>query len=42
MFDPEMNQLEFGIAPDRKVDMISEDMRKGKDTMIELACDLLK
>lgn len=42
MFDPEMSQLEFGIAPDRKVDMISEDMRKGKDTMIELACDLLK
>lgn len=42
MFNPEMNQLEFGIAPDRKVDMISEDMRKGKDTMIELACDLLK
>lgn len=42
MFDPEMNQLEFGIDPDRKVDMTSEDMRGGKDTMIELACDLLK
>mgnify|MGYP000220222485 CR=1 FL=1 len=42
MFDPEMNQLEFGIAPDRKVDMTSEDMRRGKDTMIEQACDLLK
>lgn len=42
MFDPEMNQLEFGIAPDRKVDMTSEDMHRGKDTMIEQACDLLK
>lgn len=42
MFDPEMNQLEFGIDPDQKVDMTSEDMRRGKDTLIELACDLLK
>ena len=37
-----MNQIEFGINPDVKVDMTSEDMQKGKDTMIEIACKLLK
>lgn len=42
MFDPEMNQLEFGIDPDVKVDMGSEDMQRGKDTLIETACELLK
>lgn len=42
MFDPEMNQLEFGIDPDVKVDMTSEDMQNGKDTIIEEACLLLK
>lgn len=42
MFDPEMNQLEFGIDPDVKIDMKSEDMQNGKDTMIEAACLLLK
>ncbi len=39
--DPQMNQLEFGIDPDVKVDMTSEDMRRGKDTIIETACELL-
>lgn len=42
MLDPQMNQIEFGINPDIKVDMTSEDMQKGKDTMIEIACKLLK
>lgn len=42
MFDPEMKQLEFGIDPDVKVDMTSEDMQKGKDTLIETACQILK
>lgn len=42
MYDPEMNQLEFGIDPDVKVDMSSEDMQNGKDTIIEEACRLLK
>lgn len=42
MLDPQMNQIEFGINPDVKVDMTNEDMQKGKDTMIEIACKLLK
>lgn len=42
ILDPQMNQIEFGINPDVKVDMTSEDMQKGKDTMIEIACKLLK
>lgn len=42
MFDPSMNQLEFGIDPDIKVDMTSEDLQQGKDTMIEEACRILK
>lgn len=42
MFDPQMNQLEFGIDPDLKVDMSSEDLQRGKDTIIETACSLLK
>ena len=42
MLDPQMNQIEFGINPDVKIDMTSEDMQKGQDTMIEYACKLLK
>ena len=42
MLDPGMNQLEFGIDPDIKVDMTSEDIARGKDTMIETACKVLK
>ena len=41
MFDPQMNQLEFGIEPDVKVDMSSEDMDQGKDTIIERARQIL-
>lgn len=42
MFDPDMNQLEFGIEPDVKVNMTSEDMQQGKDTIIETAIKKLK
>lgn len=42
MFDAQMNQLEFGIEPDVKVDMTAADMAQGKDTMIERACEILK
>ena len=42
MYDTDMNHLEFGIDPDIKVDMTSEDMQRGKDTMIEKACEILK
>lgn len=41
-FDAEMNQIEFGIDPDIKVDMLSRDEDKGIDTMIEAARSLLK
>ena len=37
MYDPNMKYLEFGIEPDIKVDMSSEDMSKGIDTIIETA-----
>ena len=42
MFDPDMNHLEFGIEPDVKVDMNSCDMMRGKDTIIETACEILQ
>jgi len=42
MYDPNMNHLEFGITPDIKVDMTSEDMQKGIDTIIETARKHLK
>jgi C-terminal processing protease CtpA/Prc len=37
-----MNHQEFGIEPDIKVDMTSEDMQKGIDTIIETARKQLK
>lgn len=37
MFDPQMNHLEFGIEPDIPINMTSEDMNKGKDSIIEQA-----
>ena len=42
MYDPHMQHLEFGIEPDIKVDMTSEDMQKGVDTIIETARKQLK
>lgn len=37
MYNPDMQHQEFGIDPDIKVDMTSEDILKGKDTIIEKA-----
>ena len=42
IYDPEMNHLEFGIEPDIKINMTSEDMQKGIDTIIETARKQLK
>lgn len=42
MFDPDMNHIEFGVAPDIKVDMTSEDIHKGVDTIIETAREYLR
>ena len=42
MYDPDMQHQEFGITPDIKVDMTSEDMQKGLDTIIETARKQLK
>lgn len=40
-YDAEMNQIEFGIEPDIKVDMNIEDELKGIDTLIEEARKIL-
>lgn len=37
MYGPDMEQLEFGIEPDIHVNMSSEDMNRGIDTIIETA-----
>ena len=42
MYDPDMNHIEFGIVPDIPIDMTSEDMQKGIDTIIETARKELK
>ncbi len=42
MYNPHMQHLEFGIEPDIKIDMTSEDMYKGIDTIIETARKQLK
>lgn len=42
VYDADMNQIEFGIDPDIKVDMSEEDYLRGKDTIIETACSFLK
>lgn len=36
-FDADMNHVEFGIAPDIRMDMKDEDIRAGVDTYIEAA-----
>ena len=36
-FDADMNHVEFGIAPDVRLDMKEEDILQGKDTYIEAA-----
>lgn len=42
MYDADMQQIEFGISPDYKIDILPDDYQKGKDTLIEYACQLLK
>lgn len=41
VYGPDMEQLEFGIEPDIHVDMTSEDMARGIDTIIETAREWL-
>ncbi|WP_455673423.1 S41 family peptidase [Phocaeicola sp.] len=41
MYDPDMKQMEFGIDPDIKVDISSEDYSRGVDTIIEKAREYL-
>jgi hypothetical protein len=36
-YDTQMNQIEFGIAPNVKVDLSNDDVQKGVDTLIEAA-----
>ena len=42
MYDPNMNHIEFGIEPDIKINMKSDDIMKGKDTIIEAARNYIK
>ena len=42
IFDPEMKHIEFGIEPDIKVNITSDDYQKGIDTIIETARKTLK
>lgn len=42
MFDASMNQIEWGINPDVKIDMSSADEAAGYDTIIEKAISLIK
>lgn len=41
IYGPNMEELEFGIEPDIKVNITSEDYNKGIDTIIEKAISLL-
>lgn len=40
-YDKNMNQIEFGIAPDIYVSLSTNDVSQGKDTLIETARNLL-
>jgi len=42
VYDQNMSQIEFGIEPHIKVDLLNEDVKKGKDTLIETARNILK
>ena len=42
MYDAKMNHLEFGIDPDRHVNLLESDERRGIDTIIEAARNLIK
>ncbi|WP_278996769.1 S41 family peptidase [Prevotella disiens] len=41
MYDKDKNLTEFGINPDYKVDLTTEDFNRGRDTIIEFARHLL-
>ncbi len=41
-FASDMSQIEWGIDPDKKVDITTSDYNKGIDTIIESACTFLK
>ncbi|MBR5814294.1 MAG: hypothetical protein IKY37_07565, partial [Bacteroidaceae bacterium] len=41
ILDAQGNHTEFGIEPDIKVDITSEDWNQGRDTMIESAKELI-
>jgi hypothetical protein len=41
VFDADMQQIEFGIEPDIRVNLLEKDLQKGKDTLIETARSLL-
>jgi C-terminal processing protease CtpA/Prc len=42
MFNADMQPIEFGIEPDIPVDLLSADIQKGQDTLIETARKLIK
>ncbi len=42
MYDLDMQHTEFGIDPDIKVDITSEDMQRNRDTIIEAAREYLR
>lgn len=42
MYDADMNQIEFGIAPDTAVALTSADSIRNTDTLIEAAREILK
>ena len=42
MYDRDRKMTEFGIDPNHKVDLTSEDFARGRDTIIEFARELLK
>jgi len=42
VFDANMQHIEFGIEPDIRVDLKDEDIKKGEDTLIETARNMLK
>lgn len=41
IYNPQMEQIEFGIEPDIKVDIATSDYSKGVDSIIERAIELL-
>ena len=42
VLDADMKHIEFGIDPDIRVDMLQQDVKRGKDTLIETARNILK